>query len=82
MNHGAPAASVRYEPHVTKTVLLADDSLTIQRVVELAFAGRDDVRLVTVGDGEEAIARIRQSPHDGSVCSAGAAPDASCGSPL
>ncbi|MFN7914714.1 MAG: response regulator [Vicinamibacterales bacterium] len=49
---------------MTKTVLLADDSTTIQRVVELALAGRDDVRVVSVGDGEEAIARIRQSPPD------------------
>jgi len=48
---------------VTKTVLLADDSLTIQRVVELAFA-REDVRVVSLGDGEQAIARILESPPD------------------
>ena len=48
---------------MTKTVLLADDSLTIQRVVELAFA-REDVRVVSVGDGEQAIARILESPPD------------------
>lgn len=60
----APVASDRYLTYVTKTVLLADDSTTIQRVVELAFAGRDDVRIVSVGDGEEAIARIRQSSPD------------------
>lgn len=60
----ATVASGRYPDHVTKTVLLADDSTTIQRVVELAFAGRDDVRVVSVGDGEEAIARIRQTPPD------------------
>ncbi len=48
---------------MTKTVLLADDSLTIQRVVELAFA-REDVRVVSLGDGEQAIARILESPPD------------------
>jgi CheY-like chemotaxis protein len=37
--------------------LLADDSVTIQRVVELTFSG-EDVQVVTVGDGEQAIARI------------------------
>ncbi|HKE87522.1 MAG TPA: response regulator [Vicinamibacterales bacterium] len=38
-------------------LLLADDSVTIQRVVELTFSG-EDVHVVTVGDGEQAIARI------------------------
>src|SRR5688572_18826386 len=38
-------------------LLLADDSVTIQRVIELTFSG-EDVQVVTVGDGEEAIARI------------------------
>ncbi|HET9358296.1 MAG TPA: response regulator [Vicinamibacterales bacterium] len=38
-------------------LLLADDSVTIQRVVELTFSG-EDVQVVTVGDGEQAIARI------------------------
>jgi CheY-like chemotaxis protein len=42
---------------VTHKLLLADDSVTIQRVVELTFNG-EDVEVVTVGDGEEAIARI------------------------
>jgi CheY-like chemotaxis protein len=42
---------------VTHKLLLADDSLTIQRVVELTFAG-EDVEVVAVGDGEQAIARI------------------------
>jgi len=42
---------------VTHKLLLADDSVTIQRVVELTFSG-EDVQVVTVGDGEEAIARI------------------------
>ena len=38
-------------------LFLADDSVTIQRVVELTFSG-EDVQVVTVGDGEQAIARI------------------------
>jgi CheY-like chemotaxis protein len=42
---------------VRHKLLLADDSVTIQRVVELTFSG-EDVQVVTVGDGEQAIARI------------------------
>ncbi len=38
-------------------LLLADDSTTIQRVIELTFSG-EDVDVVAVGDGEQAIARI------------------------
>jgi CheY-like chemotaxis protein len=48
---------------VPKKVLLADDSATIQRVVELTFAG-EDVSVLSVGDGEQAVAAIRQSPPD------------------
>lgn len=40
-----------------KTLLLADDSLTIRRVVELTFAD-EDVIVATVGDGRRAMARI------------------------
>ena len=42
---------------MTHKLLLADDSVTIQRVIELTFAGQD-VDIVAVGDGEQAIARI------------------------
>lgn len=42
---------------MTHKLLLADDSVTIQRVVELTFSG-EDVQVVSVGDGEQAIARI------------------------
>jgi CheY-like chemotaxis protein len=42
---------------VRHKLLLADDSVTIQRVVELTFSG-ENVQVVTVGDGEQAIARI------------------------
>ena len=46
-------------PH---TLLLADDSATIQRVVELTFAN-EDIDVVTVGDGALAIEAIaRQTP--------------------
>jgi CheY-like chemotaxis protein len=45
------------------TLLLADDSATIQRVIEMTFA-EEDVRVVTVGDGREAIERIAAEPPD------------------
>ena len=45
------------------TLLLADDSATIQRVIEMTFA-EEDVRVVTVGDGGEAIERIAADPPD------------------
>ena len=45
------------------TLLLADDSVTIQRVIEMTFA-EEDVRVVTVGDGREAIKRIAADPPD------------------
>jgi len=40
-----------------KTILLADDSLTIRRVVELTFSDTP-IRVVTVGTGREAIERF------------------------
>ena len=42
---------------MTHKLLLADDSVTIQRVIELTFSG-EDVQVIAVGDGELAIARI------------------------
>jgi CheY-like chemotaxis protein len=42
---------------VTHKLLLADDSVTIQRVIELTFSG-EDIKIIVVGDGEQAIARI------------------------
>ena len=47
-------------PH---TLLLADDSVTIQRVIELTFSGQD-VEVLVVGDGEQAIARIQSDRPD------------------
>jgi CheY-like chemotaxis protein len=44
-------------------LLLADDSITIQRVIELTFSG-GDVQVIAVSDGEEAIARIAADRPD------------------
>jgi len=38
-------------------LLLADDSVTIQRVIELTFAD-EDIEVIAVGDGKQAIERI------------------------
>jgi CheY-like chemotaxis protein len=48
---------------VPHTLLLADDSTTIQRVIELTFAG-EDVRVVTASDGAEAIAMLETTAPD------------------
>jgi len=45
------------------TLLLADGSLTIRRVIELTFA-EAGIRVVTVADGREAIERILREPPD------------------
>jgi CheY-like chemotaxis protein len=42
---------------VPHTLLLADDSVTIQRVIELTFAD-EDVQVMAVSDGEQAIAAV------------------------
>ena len=47
-------------PH---TLLLADDSVTIQRVIELTFAD-EDVRVIAVSNGDEAIALLNRTPPD------------------
>ncbi len=47
-------------PH---TLLLADDSVTIQRVIELTFAD-EDVEVMAVSDGEQAIAAVDQRTPD------------------
>jgi CheY-like chemotaxis protein len=48
---------------VPHTLLLADDSVTIQRVIELTFA-EEDVQVVAVSDGEQAIAAVDQRTPD------------------
>lgn len=46
-----------------RTLLLADDSLTIQRVIELTFAD-EDIRVIAVSDGQQAIERIEAEKPD------------------
>ena len=48
---------------MTKTLLLADDSPTIQRVVALTFAG-EDVTVVPVSSGDEAVEALNRSRPD------------------
>ena len=48
---------------MTPKLLLADDSVTIQRVIELTFAD-EDVQVVAVGDGKQAIERVRADRPD------------------
>jgi CheY-like chemotaxis protein len=44
-------------------LLLADDSITIQRVIELTFAD-EDVQVIAVGNGQEAMDRVQRDPPD------------------
>ena len=44
-------------------LLLADDSVTIQRVIELTFSG-EEIDVLAVSDGEQAIARIAAERPD------------------
>ena len=46
-----------------KTILLADDSLTIQRVVTLTFAN-EDVTITSVSDGDQAVESISRKKPD------------------
>jgi CheY-like chemotaxis protein len=48
---------------VNPKLLLADDSVTIQRVIELTFAD-EDVQVLAVGDGQQAIDRVRTDRPD------------------
>jgi len=48
---------------MSKKLLLADDSVTIQRVIELTFSG-EDVQVLTASDGEEAVTRIAADKPD------------------
>ncbi len=51
-------------------LLLADDSVTIQRVIELTFAD-EPIEVIAVGDGEQAIARIEADRPDVVLADAG-----------
>ena len=46
-----------------RTLLLADDSLSVASAVELAFANRD-VKVVAVLSGDRAIAQLETAPPD------------------
>jgi CheY-like chemotaxis protein len=48
---------------MTHRLLLADDSVTIQRVIELTFAD-EDIEVIAVGDGQMAIDRLETDPPD------------------
>lgn len=48
---------------MTRTILLADDSVTIQKVVELTFMD-EDFRVVPVGSGTEAIEQVGELRPD------------------
>ena len=49
------------------TILLADDSLTIQKVVELTFADTD-YRVVAVSSGDELLDRLHDASPDVIIC--------------
>ncbi|MBF0344705.1 MAG: response regulator [Nitrospirae bacterium] len=46
-----------------KKLLLADDSITIQKVVELILS-EEDFEIITVGDGQEALSKLKNSKPD------------------
>ena len=48
---------------MSKTLLLADDSVTIQKVVGITFAS-EDIELVTVDNGDDALTRAREIRPD------------------
>jgi CheY-like chemotaxis protein len=48
---------------MAKTLLLADDSVTIQKVVGISLAS-EDITLVTVDNGDDAIVRARELRPD------------------
>lgn len=49
---------------MSRTVLVADDSPTIQRVVQLAFADQPDIDVVVVSSGQEAIEQLKTRRPD------------------
>jgi CheY-like chemotaxis protein len=46
-----------------RTILLADDSVTIRKIVELTFGGTD-IRVESVGSGKEALERLKDLRPD------------------
>jgi DNA-binding response OmpR family regulator len=41
-----------------RTILLADDNITVQRVIALTFAGDKTIQVVTVADGHQAMEKM------------------------
>jgi DNA-binding response OmpR family regulator len=41
-----------------RTLLLADDSITVQRVIALTFAAEKTIQVITVGDGQQATEKM------------------------
>src|ERR671918_3096921 len=52
---------------MSKKILLADDSITIQKVIELTFSD-EDFEVVTVGNGRLAIERVQDVRPDLVLC--------------
>jgi CheY-like chemotaxis protein len=48
---------------MSRTILLADDSVTIQKVIELTFM-EEDYEVVAAGDGDEALERLDEQRPD------------------
>jgi CheY-like chemotaxis protein len=48
---------------MSKKILLADDSITIQKVISITFAS-EDYELIIVGDGEAAAAKVKEVKPD------------------
>lgn len=46
------------------TILVADDSVTMRRIVEMTFAGEKDIRVVSVSDGNAAIQKASEVHPD------------------
>src|SRR6187431_1773408 len=55
---------------MAQRLLLADDSVTIQKVIELTFAD-EHIEVVAVSDGAAAVARLNAEPFDIVLADAG-----------
>jgi CheY-like chemotaxis protein len=60
---GEPSTPAQRLLAMTHKLLLADDSVTIQRVIELTFAD-EGIEVVSVGNGQQAIDRIASERPD------------------
>jgi CheY-like chemotaxis protein len=63
----APIAAPETIDEMSKKILLADDSITIQKVIELTFSD-EDFEVVTVGNGRLAIERVQDVRPDLVLC--------------